>query len=453
MFDIDAIRKEYPIIQKTFEVYGSDKPHNLIYFDHGASTHPPTRVLNKYMDFLKNYYANVHRGHHFLSQISSELFDNVYETIFDFIKADKNLNSIVLTSNTTTALDIASSMVTKTEGITLVSVLEHHSNDLPHRRRSNVEHFGVNEDGSVDMVDLAKKLRLFKVKLVAITGASNVTGFLPDIHLIAKMAHEAGAKILVDAAQLLAHRPIDVKPNDDIEHIDFLAAAGHKAYAPFGSAFLFGPKDIFDKAEPYIPGGGTVIYVTEDDVFYAGSPDRHQGGTPNIAGAIALAESLKFLDEIGMYEIKQHEAELTDYAVNRLMEVPDITLLGNIPADKRLGVVSFNIGNLPNSLVAMILNHEYAIAARNGCFCAHPYLYKLLGLTDTADLRRKLVKGEDVDLPGAVRMTIGIYNNHEEIDKLIDALKTISANKWKADYSQFIPTVNCKEVVLSDSLL
>ena len=448
MFNIDSIREQFPITRQTFNVYGSTEPRPLIYFDHGASTHPSQRVLNKYINFLEHYYSNVHRGKHFLSMISTELFDSVYNTIFDFIHADKSENEIIVTSNTTTALDIAASVMSGYDGVTLVSLMEHHSNDLTHRARGKVIHFGLNPDGSLDMNDLEQKLAENKVKLVAVTGASNVTGFLPDIHQIARMTHRHGARILVDAAQLLAHRTIDVKPNSDEAHIDFLAAAGHKAYAPFGSAFLFGPRDVFDTADPYIPGGGTVLYVTSDDVYYSKSPDRHQGGTPKIAGAIALAESLNFLSEVGLDNIRDHEIELTDYALTRLKEIPDVNILGNIAPQNRLGVVGFNVGDLNNNLVSMILNYESAIATRNGCFCAHPYLHFLLGLKDTTELRAKLVKGEDVDLPGAVRLTIGIYNTEEEVDELIKSLKVITAKKWKADYNNLDSNFACKELKL-----
>jgi len=449
MFDINYIREQFPITKQSFNIYGSNEPRNLIYFDHGASTHPSLRVLDKYMEFLKHFYSNVHRGKHFLSMISTELFDRVYNTVFEYIHAEKDNNTIILTSNTTTALDIAASVMQEFEGITLVSLMEHHSNDLPHRKRSKVVHFGLNPDGTLDMNDLEQKLRSNKVKLVAVTGASNVTGFIPDIHEIARLAHANGAKVLVDAAQLLAHREIDVKPDSDEGHIDFLAAAGHKAYAPFGSAFLFGPREILDTASPYIPGGGTVLYVTEDDAYFAESPDRHQGGTPNIAGAIALAESLNFLSEVGLANIRHHEVALTEYALSRLGTVPDIEILGNIPPSRRLGVISFNVGDINNNLVSMILNYEAAIATRNGCFCAHPYLHSLLGLTDTTELRRKLVLGEDVDLPGAVRATVGIYNTKEEIDELIRMLLIISRHEWKADYEMIAKGLACKEFALN----
>jgi cysteine desulfurase / selenocysteine lyase len=451
VLDINYIRDEFPITQKCFPVFGSDTPRRLIYLDHGATTHPCRTVLNKYIDFIKNYYSNVHRGKHFLSMIATEFFDRVYDIIFEFINAEKSPNAIILTSNTTAALDMVACFLEDTEGITLVSLMEHHSNDLTHRHRGEVLHFGLNPDGTIDMGDLESKLKANKVKLVAVTGASNVTGFITDIHKIAKLAHENGAKILVDAAQLLAHKRIDVKPNDDIEHIDFLAAAGHKAYAPFGSAFLFGPRSVLDSAKPYVAGGGTVLFVSENDFLYANSPDRHQGGTPNIAGAIALAESLSFLKHAGLEDIREHEIELTEYTLNRLAEIPNINVLGNIPAERRLGVITFNIGDLNNGLVSSILNHEGAIATRNGRFCAHPYLTFLLGRHDAEEIINRLKSGEKFDIGGAVRISFGIFNTNEEVDHVIDMLKIIAERRWKASYNENINYFNCKDMELSAS--
>ena len=451
MLDIEYIRKEFPITEKCFQVYGSTEPRRLIYLDHGASTHPCSTVLNKYIDFIKNYYSNVHRGKHYLSMISTELFDRVYETIFSYIHATRDDNAIVLTANTTSALDMTAWLMKDHEGITLVSLMEHHSNDLPHRHRSEVKHFGVNPDGTLDMNDLEHKLKTNKVKLVAVTGASNVTGFITDIHKIAELAHKHGARILVDAAQLLAHKEIDVLPNDAPGHIDFLAAAGHKAYAPFGSAFLFGPRDVLDRVQPYVPGGGTVMFVSEHDYIYASSPDRHQGGTPNIAGAIALAESLNFLSAAGLENIRTHEVELTSYALQRLKEIPDIRLLGDIPAENRLGVITFNIGDVSNGLVADILNHEAAIATRNGRFCAHPYVSYLLGRNDSEDIITRLRSGEKFDIGGAVRISFGIFNTESEVDDVVENLKMIAERKWKANYDDTSAYFDCKGVQLSSS--
>ena len=231
---------------------------------------------------------------------------------------------MILCGNTTQALDLAAHVMAHRKGVTLVSLMEHHSNDLPHRARGRVVHFGVKDDGTLDYDDLEAKLREHEVKLVAVTGASNVTGYLADIHRIARMAHARGAKILVDGAQILAHAPFDVLPDDDPGHIDFFAGAGHKAYAPFGSSFLFGPTDLLDEAPPYIPAGGTVVYVTEDEAYYKKSPDRHEGGTPNIAGAVALAAALRFLEEAGMEAVREHERALVERAMDGLRKLDGV---------------------------------------------------------------------------------------------------------------------------------
>jgi cysteine desulfurase/selenocysteine lyase len=188
---------------------------------------------------------------------------------------------IILCSNTTDALDLAAFAEKDTPGVTLTTEMEHHSNDLSHRKYGPVIHAGLTSDGALDLEDVEKKLKDNQVKLLAVTGASNVTGYMPPIHRLARLAHEHGARILVDAAQLFAHHPIDVHSKDHPEHLDYLAAAGHKSYAPFGSSFLYGPRETLNCVDPRIPGGGTVKYVTTEDVLWVESPDRHQGGTPN----------------------------------------------------------------------------------------------------------------------------------------------------------------------------
>ena len=320
MLDLRRIREQFPITRQRFQVLGQSEPKALIYMDHGASTHPPTPVLETYKDFLECSYANVHRGRHYLSEKATERFEHVTEDIFRFIKGQTADNTVILCGNTTQALDLAAHVMAHREGVTLVSLMEHHSNDLPHRSRGKVVHFGVKDDGTLDYDDLEAKLGQHMVKLVAVTGASNVTGYLPDVHRIARLAHAHGARILIDGAQILAHAPVDVLPDDDPGHLDFFAGAGHKAYAPFGSSFLFGPLELFDAAPPYIPAGGTVVYVTEDEAYYKKSPDRHEGGTPNIAGAVALAAALRFLEEAGMEAVRAHEQALVAQAMDGLAQ-------------------------------------------------------------------------------------------------------------------------------------
>ena len=267
------------------------------------------------------------------------------------------------------------------------------------------------------------------------------------MHRIARLAHAHGAKVLIDGAQVLAHAPVDMLPNDDPGHLDFFAGAGHKAYAPFGSSFLFGPTELFDEAPPYIPAGGTVVYVTEDEAFYKKSPDRHEGGTPNIAGAVALGAALRFLEEAGMDAVRAHERVLVGPGDGRaLAKIDGVRVLGDPDPDHRIGALSLTIEGIPHELAASILNREAAIAVRNGCFCAHPYLHRLLGLTDTSELRQRLMAGEEVDLPGAVRPSFGIFNNEEEVEELVRMIRVIRDRAWKGDYGDIPRAAACREL-------
>lgn len=441
--DFGEIRKEFPITENHFTVLGGETQRPLIYFDHAASTHPPRRVLKNYATFLEHYYANIHRGNHNLSLIASDMFEQATEVIARLFGGNLRDHAMIMTSNTTEALNLASHIMAGHEGITLATWLEHHSNDLPHRRFGRVEHVGILPDGSLDMEDMEKKLKSMKVKLVAITGASNVTGYMPDIHRAAALAHAHGARILVDGAQIFAHHPLDVKSAGDPEAIDFLAAAGHKTYAPFGSAFLYGPRDLLDYAEPFFPGGGTVAYVTPDEVMYLPSPERHEGGTPNVPGTVAFAEAVKFLLEVGMDRIREHEKVLLKRALDGLSKIEGVTVYGPEDVERRLGVISFNILDLSHELVSAVLNYEAAIATRNGCFCAHPYLHKLLKIKDLERLKAQAARGDKHTLPGAVRASFGIYNNEEEVDEFLRMVRVIRDKKWKGNYS-FTPTDACQ---------
>ena len=437
-FDTQAIRDQFPILGRTIE--GIDGPLPLVFMDHGASTHAPQPVLDAVTDLHTGHYANIHRGNHHLSLESSDLFDGASEAFADFIGArpgfDAGDDAFVMLQNTTDALSLAAHIMADTPGATLTTLAEHHSNDLPHRR-GDVLHADVDGQGRVIMADFEAKLAGNDVKLVAVTGCSNVTGYLPPIHDMARLAHDHGAKILVDAAQLYAHAPIDVKPRDHPEHIDFLAAAGHKAYAPFGSSFLYGPRELMDAAPPYMPGGGTVDWVTDDAAWYTKGPDRHMGGTPNITGVVAFAAATRWLADIGMEEVRAHEVELTDRGLAAFADLHErhgVDLFGPKTSAEKAGVFSFLVPDVDHAVVSRVLSAEHGIATRNGCFCAHPLLHRLLGLGDTSYWTDALSRGEDVALPGATRATIGIYQQASDIDGLAAALDAIARKAWKGSY-------------------
>jgi cysteine desulfurase / selenocysteine lyase len=419
------LRELFAITRQRVRVMGQQQLQPLIYLDHGASTHPPRPVLDAYSDFLETSYSNVHRGRYRLSQTATERFEGVREDIRRFISARGDEGTVILLGNTSQALDLAAHVMAGAKGATLVSPMEHHSNDLPHRKRGKVVRFGLLSDGTLDYEDLERQLGVHEIKLVAVTGASNVTGYMPDIHRIARLAHAHGALILVDAAQLLAHARIDVRPDRDPEHIDFLAAAGHKAYAPFGGSFLYAPRELCDRATPYLQAGGTVVWVTEDDVRYHRSPERHEGGTPNIAGAIGFGAALSFLKRVGMDAVRNHERTLTARAIAGLSDIGGVNVLGHPDPARRSGVLSFTVAGASHEQVATVLDREAGIAVRNGCFCAQPYVHHLLGVGHTSELRHKREAGQEDGLPGAVRATVGIYNTAHEVETLVQEVRRI----------------------------
>jgi selenocysteine lyase/cysteine desulfurase len=227
-------------------------------------------------------------------------------------------------------------------------------------------------EGRLDLEHLASILKKERVKLVTVCGAANVTGWMAPLRAIARLAHEAGAMICVDAAQLIAHAPIRMVADDPAESIDFLVAAGHKAYAPFGAGFVIGPRGVLDAAPPYLPGGGTAAAVTVDGVAYLPSPDRHHGGTPNIAGAIGFAAMLRYLGKVGMDRVREHEMELLRYAWDGLRKIDGITLYGPPDLDERVGIISFNVAGVNDMLAAAVLGEEFAIASSRPRAAARP---------------------------------------------------------------------------------
>lgn len=427
-FDAARVRDQFPILRR--KVRTADGRHRpLTYLDHGASTHAPQPVIDEVAHFLGTTYANVHRGNHTLSQESSQAFDDAAATIAGFIGADEATQPICWTGNTTQALDLAAHLLAGEDGVTVITQSEHHSNDLLHRRRGTVLRAPVDGNGRLLLDALRDLLADNQVKLLAVTGASNVTGLMPDVHRLARMAHDAGARILVDAAQLYAHAAIDVKPAGHPEHLDLVAAAGHKSYAPLGSAFLAAPMDLIDGCPPHVTGGGTVDWVTEGNVQHKRGPERHHGGTPNVTGAIAFAAATRFLDGLGMDNVRDHEREVVRHTLRRFAELEDagIHLLGPTSpaaADHKVGVFAFVPPGGAHADTSRALDQRWGIATRNGCFCAQPLLNQLLGLGVQPAWTQHPYG--TVDIPGAVRASVGVYNTEADIDLLCDAVGTLA---------------------------
>jgi len=429
--EIIGIDTKVPLLDGTMQRY--------IFLDNAASTPTFKSVLKCIEDFLP-WYSGVHRGTGFKSLIATELYDHAHDIIGNFIKADHSSNVVILVKNSTEAINKLSNRLNLSRDDVIIStIMEHHSNDLPWRKHCKIIHINVEDNGYLKLDELKSAIKNYKrkLKLVAVTGASNITGICNPIHDIAKWTHEAGAKIFVDAAQLAPHRAIDILPDDDPSHIDFIAFSAHKMYAPFGTGVLIGPKDVFEKGNPDVVGGGVVTAVSLDEVHWSEPPEKEEAGSPNVVGAIALAKAITILEEVGMDKIAEHETALLEYTYERLKRIPKVVLFG--PTDNlknKVGVITFNIEGMHNALVAAIFGTEGGIGLRNGCFCAHPYVKRLLKMSPEEDkkLTAEMVAGNKSNIPGLVRASLGCYNNEEDIDRFLEVLKIIVAGKYQGNY-------------------
>lgn len=437
---VDDLRHEIVGIDTTVPLL--DGTHRrYVFLDNAASTPAFKSVMMALEEFLP-WYSGVHRGTGFKSLLATQVFDAAHDTVGEFVGADLSSNTVIFTKNTTECINKLSYRFQFKPGDAVVTtVMEHHSNDLPWRRYAKSIHVGVTVDGKLDLAALRDVLVREKnrVKLVAVSGASNITGYCSPIHDIAVLAHAAGAKIFVDAAQLAPHRPITMLPDDDPRHIDFLSLSAHKMYAPFGTGVLIGAKAFFESGEPDLVGGGVVDAVTLDDAVWNHPPHKEEAGSPNVVGGVALAAAVRVLRSVGMHEIAAHEHELLEYAYDKLRQVNKIRLYG--PGDnlrERVGVLTFNIEGMYHGLVAAILGTEGGVGVRNGCFCAHPYVKELLNVSPEEDRAfiAAVLAGNKTTMPGMVRASLGCYSTREDIDVLVDMLHRVAAGAYRGRYIQ-----------------
>ncbi len=415
--------------------------------DNAASTPPLVPVVDAVTE-LASLYSSVHRGTGFKSRLCTDAYDRAHEIIAEFVGAGTELNTVIFVKNATEAINKLSHRISIPEDSIVISTsMEHHSNDLPWRDHFRTLYVKVTDDGRFDEehFDTLLKENAGKIALVTVTGASNVTGYIQPVHRLAMKAHEAGARIMVDAAQLAPHRRIDMKSDDDPEHLDFLVIAGHKMYAPYGTGALIGPKQEFLSSGPDYSGGGTVDIVTPDEVHWAGMPDRDEAGSPNVIGAVAMAVAAKALMAKGLDTIAEHERKLTAYALQKLGDMSGIHVYGETDpakAHEKVGVIPFNLEGTDHALLAAIAGYEAGVGVRNGCFCAHPYVVKILNLGNSEMMtwRDQFLKGDKSRMPGMVRMSFGCYSNMEDVDRLMEALQMIQNGDYSGDYHQIPKT-------------
>lgn len=416
-----------------------------INFDNAATTPPFHSVIKQIVDYAP-WYSSIHRGKGYKSVLTTELYEEAREIVKRFVKADSQ-DVVIFTKSTTESINmLAYALAGDKQQVVLSTEMEHLANDLPWRDQFTVDYIRIDSYGRICLDDLEAKLKFYKgkVRLVTVTGASNVTGYQNPIHDIARLAHRYHAEILVDGAQLVPHSAIDMKAAASVEHIDYLVFSGHKMYAPFGTGVLIGRPEVFQKSNPVYKGGGAVGLVSHQNIIWDDMPAKYEAGTPNVMGVLALVAAIKTLMKAGLEQISQYESGLIYYAIQGLKKISDITLYGYCKAqDPRVSLISLNMKGIYHEQLAEILSLEAGIAVRNGLFCAHPYVMKIMGCND--ELITYYQTYENVQIPGLVRISFGLYNNFQEIDVLLAALQHIARHKqyYKEKYKQLEQNERC----------
>jgi selenocysteine lyase/cysteine desulfurase len=412
-----------------------------INFDNAAST-PPLKRVRDAVNGFSEVYSSVHRGTGYKSRLATEAYEHARELVAHFLNVDERSQVVIFVKGTTDALNRIAAEQARLDGRqVLVTEMEHHADLLPWRHRSGHVMVGLSQDGHIDLDAIERELKAAagKIGLVAVCGASNVTGFVSPIHEIAELAHRHGALVSIDAAQLAPHHRIDMRPAGEPGHLDFVSFSGHKMYAPYGAGVLVAPRDFFAGA-PEVMGGGAISIVTWDDTVWADLPDREEAGSPNAIGAVALGVAIDTLLELGFEEMLRHEVELGATLLTRLSRIPGVGVLGGVDAGgtPRLGLASFVVDGFHHGLVAAALSHEWGIAVRNGCFCANPYVFHLLHMDKKAvdAVEGEVTAGHRKALPGAVRASLAPYNTSSEVERFVEAVAHIARGQLKATYEQ-----------------
>jgi selenocysteine lyase/cysteine desulfurase len=391
--------------------------------DAAATTSASVRVVQVVQDLLP-WYSSVHRGAGAKSRHTSSRYEEARESVLRFVGADPRLHQAVFTRNTTEALNtLAFRLDLQADDVVVTTAVEHHANLLPWRRHARLRVVDVDAQGTFTPEQVVAALDTRPTpRVLAVSGASNVTGWLPDLAVITRAARERGVFVVIDGAQLAPHRPVDMTALG----VDALAYSGHKMYAPFGTGVLVAPRDVLGRGEPMLVGGGAVRAVSFDDVVWADAPDRDEAGSPNVLGAVAVAAAADELraDWPGLLA---HERALTEALDAELATIPGLRRYGPGSGD-RLPVAAFNLDGVPHGLLAARLSAEFGIGVRSGCFCAHPYMARLLDLTEQqVDRFHQDARTGRRQSPGAVRASANRANSIRDVVALGDALRAVAA--------------------------
>lgn len=400
--EIEEIRKEFPFLNL--------KPNGkqIVYFDNGATTQKPREIIDNIKNFYESENGNPHRGAHYLAMKSTEVYEGARQKVADFIGAKKP-SEVVFLRNATEALNLLAysyGLNNLKEGDEIViSIMEHHSNLVPwqevcKKTGAKLKFLYVDDNMQIPFSEIEEKVTK-NTKIISITGASNVVGTNPDIEKIVKYAREnSDAKIILDGAQLVPHRKVNVSELD----VDFMAFSGHKMYSALGIGILYGKEELLNKMDIFLSGGDMIEYVYEDHTTFLDAPQRFEAGTANVEGAVNLAAAIDFIEKYGMEKIDEYERYLTDYCYDKLKKLDYLEVYTT--SDKnRAPVISFNFKEAHPHDVASILD-TYGIAIRSGHHCAQP-LHRYLGSNFSC------------------RASFAIYNTVEEIDYFVEHLEDV----------------------------
>ena len=407
---------------------GSEVP--AINFDNAATTPSFKAAADEVMAQL-DYYGSIGRGKGQKSEHSTAIYEDGRNVVLDFVGADPEIYTTFYVGNTTDGINkLASALVTSEDDVILLSRLEHHANDLPWRHLGKTVYAEVDEMGRLELDDVERLLKENEgaVKVVSVSAASNVSGYVNDVHAIAKLAHQYGADIVVDGAQIVAHRAFSMMGETEAENIDYFVFSAHKMYAPFGSGAVVGVTDKLNAHMPAFYGGGIVDVVTDSTETYLEAPARYEAGTPNYTGVVAMLTAIDILkNQIGFDYIEAHEQHLLQKTYAGLKEIEGVTLYDDYEhfTDK-VGIIVFNIDGLNSGDVAQMFADQKGIAVRQGAFCSHPYVFRLLGIPDE-EITEEMYQ-ENFSMPGMVRVSFGVYNDDAEVDVLLDLVREIAAS-------------------------
>ena len=394
---LDNIREEFPILHQ--KINGED----LVYLDNAASTQKPKAVINAIKDYYENDHSNVHRGVHTLSVRATEAYENAREKVSKFVNST-NKKQIILTKGTTESINLIAGSLTnlieKNDEI-LITAMEHHSNIVPwqelcKRTGAILKIIPINDNGEI-LIDKYTEMVTNKTKLVSVVHLSNTLGTINPIEEIIDTAKLNNAITVIDGAQSAGHLLVDVQELD----CDFYLFSGHKVFGPTGIGVLYGKENILNQIDPYQFGGEMILKVTFDETTYNGLPHKFEAGTPNIAGAVGIGASIDFINSLDRELCHQYEMSLHDYALEKLEQFDDIRIIGK--SSKKSAIISFVIDGIHPHDIGTIINQK-GIAVRTGHHCTMPLM-------------------DFYGIPGTVRASFSIYNNHAEVDKLIDAIK------------------------------